>query len=386
MYGKATGPELDLDQQIVDRDWAEREVDKWFKAWGNIRQMHSGNLAPAGKAVELEHLADGQWVKSHIVEPGAVALCKNGVYQGYSIGIGDPRMVKDAAAPRGRIADGYIVELSLVDRPANPTCRMALAKMADGEWDIDGGDLEEPDDELLGGDMGDVDDDEIDECAGQDIPMEQKREFTAGERDTAAESGAAMPDGSFPIENEGDLENAIHAVGRADDPEKAKAHIIARAKDLGATDKLPADWPGSTQDAGKKALRLAHDALCPAVHAEALKGAYPDLEKNGLALALAPGLRAQVLELLAHECEEDGGTGSECWDIKQLADVNCDRCGFRRAYRHGCAYGGREGRRGVPRERRRLPRLRVRQEPRPGARRRARPGRDHGHRHRHRRR
>jgi hypothetical protein len=31
----------------------------------------------------------------------------------------------------------------------------------------------------------------------------------------AAKSGAAMPDGSYPIENTKDLENAIQAIGRA---------------------------------------------------------------------------------------------------------------------------------------------------------------------------
>lgn len=70
----------------------------------------------------------------------------------------------------------------------------------------------------------------------------EKREFSGKERDKLAETGAALPDGSFPIENKSDLENAIHAYGRARDKEKAKAHIIARAKDLGAADMIPADW------------------------------------------------------------------------------------------------------------------------------------------------
>lgn len=69
-----------------------------------------------------------------------------------------------------------------------------------------------------------------------------KRKFSSAARDSAAESGAAMPDGSFPIKNKKDLKNAILAHGRAKDPEKAKAHIKGRAKALGATDALPDDW------------------------------------------------------------------------------------------------------------------------------------------------
>lgn len=71
-----------------------------------------------------------------------------------------------------------------------------------------------------------------------------KREFSTDERQRLAGTGAALPDGSFPISNEKDLENAIHAIGRAKDPAKAKAHIISRAKTLGCTDKLPDGWVG----------------------------------------------------------------------------------------------------------------------------------------------
>jgi HK97 family phage prohead protease len=72
--------------------------------------------------------------------------------------------------------------------------------------------------------------------------IELKREFTAAQRDDAADSGAAMSDGSFPIKNASDLRNAIKAVGRAKDSGKAKAHIKKRARALGLTNLLPDDW------------------------------------------------------------------------------------------------------------------------------------------------
>lgn len=76
-----------------------------------------------------------------------------------------------------------------------------------------------------------------------------KREFTQAERDARAESGHALPDGSFPIDNKEDLHNAIQAIGRAKNPAKAKAHIKARAAALDAEDALPDDW--SKRDVGK---------------------------------------------------------------------------------------------------------------------------------------
>jgi uncharacterized protein len=71
-------------------------------------------------------------------------------------------------------------------------------------------------------------------------------DFTEKQRGKLAETGAAMPDGSFPIRNRSDLENAIHAVGRAKNYDAAKRHIIKRAKALGAEADLPDDWKKSS--------------------------------------------------------------------------------------------------------------------------------------------
>jgi len=69
-----------------------------------------------------------------------------------------------------------------------------------------------------------------------------KADFSAADRRRMAASGAAMPDGSFPIRNRADLMNAIQSVGRADNYDAAKKHIISRARALNATNMLPKDW------------------------------------------------------------------------------------------------------------------------------------------------
>lgn len=70
-------------------------------------------------------------------------------------------------------------------------------------------------------------------------------DFTDAQRKILAASGAVMPDGSFPIRNRADLSNAVMAIGRANNPAAAKAHIIKRARALGATSMLPASWTTS---------------------------------------------------------------------------------------------------------------------------------------------
>jgi hypothetical protein len=74
---------------------------------------------------------------------------------------------------------------------------------------------------------------------GEDM---DKRDYSMDARRRMAESGAAMPDGSFPIANRADLMNAIRSVGRASNYAAAKRHIISRARALNAMDMLPEDW------------------------------------------------------------------------------------------------------------------------------------------------
>ena len=68
------------------------------------------------------------------------------------------------------------------------------------------------------------------------------RAFSPRMRKLAVRRGASLPDGSFPIFTKADLSNAITLVGRAKDYAKAKAHIMQRAKALGATSMLPKMW------------------------------------------------------------------------------------------------------------------------------------------------
>lgn len=66
------------------------------------------------------------------------------------------------------------------------------------------------------------------------------RSFDTDERKKLAKSGAALPDGSYPIVDMSDLRNAMRAFGRAKEADRGrvKAHILKRAKALHASPAL----------------------------------------------------------------------------------------------------------------------------------------------------
>ena len=134
VYGKATDDSLDIDQQICDDTWLSSAMPEWFKSGGNIREQHSS--IAAGVAKEYESKPDGHYISVLVVDPVSVKKVESGVLKGFSIGIKSPRVVRDQKAANGRIIDGQIVEVSLVDRPANPNAKLMLAKSVEGEANL----------------------------------------------------------------------------------------------------------------------------------------------------------------------------------------------------------------------------------------------------------
>jgi len=129
VYGKATDESIDADLQIVDNAWMKSAMPDWMSAGGNIREQHSS--IAAGVATELEEKADGFYIRAHVVDPTSVLKVKHGVLKGFSIGVRGARVVRDEKAIGGRIVGGTVVEVSLVDRPANPNAKLMLAKADD---------------------------------------------------------------------------------------------------------------------------------------------------------------------------------------------------------------------------------------------------------------
>ena len=276
VYGKATDETLDLDNQICDAGWLSTAMPQWFKSGGNVREMHTS--IAAGVAKEYEAKEDGHYITAHVVDPLSVKKVEAGVLKGFSIGIKSPRVVRDNKAANGRIIDGQIIEISLVDRPANPSAKLIMAKSVSGESTL-------------------VQVEELHEYSAP-LPSEiAKRQVSAEERQRLADRGAAMPDGSYPIANVADLKNAIQAFGRAKNPTAVKKHIIRRARALNALDVLPDDW-----NVGK-----------------ALKALQPDnvkFDQDAFEKA-----RRAVAQLIQVEAGEMGDGADETYSLGQLVEV-----------------------------------------------------------------
>ena len=130
VVGLATDDSVDSDNQICDPAFLNKAMPEWF-AWGNIREQHS-NIA-AGVATEYEAVGSQHLITVRVVDPASVKKVEAGVLKGFSVGIRNARVIKDNKAAGGRIIDGQIVEVSLVDRPANPNCTLTVAKSIGSE-------------------------------------------------------------------------------------------------------------------------------------------------------------------------------------------------------------------------------------------------------------
>ena len=142
VYGRATTPEVDTDDQVVSSAWSGSALKAWLDEAPALRVQHNSQRDPAGSGVKVEVNRDGDgahWVKAAVDEPVAQRLVKRGHLRAFSVGIAKPVIERDMTgkARGGIINGGRIVEVSLVDSPANRSCFLELAKAAkDGhaEW------------------------------------------------------------------------------------------------------------------------------------------------------------------------------------------------------------------------------------------------------------
>lgn len=296
--GLCTDDNLDLDSQIIDADFAAKGLEAWFKDWANVRQMHSSNLAPAGKAVSMEKRADGIWVKTHVVEPTAVKLVKEGVYSAYSVGISKPRIIADGIAKNGRVVDGIFSEISLVDFPANPRSKFQLAKRAsNGEVEVVEKTIE-PEVTKSVPTPRDLFD------KGGDLPKPvEKRDIPDSERDKMDDSDFAGPHQSFPIAKPEDVAAAAHLVGKADNPEAVKAAIIriARRKGPEFVAELPDSWKAVEADVAKAGAKNC--PKCGDQHDADFKGKF--CPNCGAKLPAAKGEDAELVKADSEKVDND---------------------------------------------------------------------------------
>lgn len=274
--GYASTPALDLDGEIVSLDAVKAALPGYWE-WRNIREMHQPSAVGVAKEANVDD--KGLFLTARITDPTAVQKCLDEVYKGFSIG------GRKLAKTGNTITEIEMVEVSIVDRPANPECKLNVQKRAK-----DGGEayLIKLRSSRSAGSKALVKMAEAVEILAKDgppaahdgfsLPFKHenhgiglngerearrgfvkadsepcskhnrincakciaKRDVKTKERTSLASHGDALPDGSFPIKNKGDLANARQAVGRSKNPGAARALIRRRAKELGV--KLPDTW------------------------------------------------------------------------------------------------------------------------------------------------
>jgi hypothetical protein len=304
VYGPAASSHLDRDRQRLNEQWLDQAMPAWFEQGANIREQHDAKRAVGvGVGLVKGDGDSGHMLASHVVDPVACLKVKHGVLKGYSVGIKSPKVkLGKADAPGGEVVGGDIVEVSLVDRPCNPTTLFEIAKTdgAGGQLAaVADADVVEKSDaaafgipELVYGQLPDavrgaltalaaagttvttetvktempaaeegtvvssptfmiklhgaaVDEGftrGVDDAGTQSADV-AKADLSAPGRRRAARAGTAMADGSYPIASKSDLRKAIRAVGRGSgDHDAIHRHIIKRAKALGLESMVPTDW------------------------------------------------------------------------------------------------------------------------------------------------
>lgn len=127
VWGYASTPALDLDDEKVSLKAIKAALPDYLE-WSNIREMHQPSAVGVAKEATVDE--KGLWLGAKITDPVAWQKCVDRVYKGFSIG---GTIVKKVGKT---IEELMLVEISIVDRPANPECRIEVVKAAKA---VDGG-------------------------------------------------------------------------------------------------------------------------------------------------------------------------------------------------------------------------------------------------------
>jgi phage head maturation protease len=123
VWGWASTASVDSDGETITADAMKAALPDYMK-FGAVREMHQAKAA--GTAIEAEVKEDGRtWFGAHVVDSEAVKKVKTGVYKGFSVG----GKVTDRDEMNKSVIKGIkLVEVSLVDRPANPDAVFTMYK------------------------------------------------------------------------------------------------------------------------------------------------------------------------------------------------------------------------------------------------------------------
>lgn len=123
VYGYASTPDEDSQGDRIESAAMAAALPDYMK-FGNIREMHQPSAVGKAHDISVDHTG-GTYLAAKVVDDVAWKKVKEGVYNGFSIG----GVVKERD---GNVIKGIkLIEISLVDRPANPNTTFDLYKCED---------------------------------------------------------------------------------------------------------------------------------------------------------------------------------------------------------------------------------------------------------------
>lgn len=124
--GIASSEAEDSDGEVIRADAIRKALPDYMKYGGTgpLREMHQ--LRAAGRTIGADVADDGKtYISAKVVDTEAVKKVKEGVYVGFSVG---GKVLKRNPDDAKVIEEMALVEISLVDRPANPDAVIQLWK------------------------------------------------------------------------------------------------------------------------------------------------------------------------------------------------------------------------------------------------------------------
>lgn len=122
VFGYASTEALDSQGEVVRKEAIEAALPDYMR-FANIREMHQPSAVGIAKEAEIDDR--GLYLAARIVDDDAWSKVTEGVYKGFSIG--GKVTARDIAA-KNVITGVDLLEISLVDRPANPEAVIELFK------------------------------------------------------------------------------------------------------------------------------------------------------------------------------------------------------------------------------------------------------------------
>lgn len=123
VWGYASSQAVDADGETITSEAMKAALPDYMK-FGAVREMHQAKAA--GTAIEAKVEDDGRtFFGAHIVDSEAVKKVKASVYKGFSIG---GKVTGRDDLNKTIITGLKLVEVSLVDRPANPEAVFTMFK------------------------------------------------------------------------------------------------------------------------------------------------------------------------------------------------------------------------------------------------------------------